>query len=581
MQLTMNDIMNFDLLDSARVLSGEKYLKERYVEWVSITENPVENFVRKNELVLTTGIGCEQNIDAFGQYVQDVVDSEASALAVATGRYIYDIPTEVIQLAEQAQFPIIDIPWEIRFADITHEVMKELNRRQQQELKESEKVQQQLINILLNGGNLDKVAQYVGKHIQAPVLITDKDGQVKGSARQTKEIRSMWGKLRADNKVPHHTFITDDTTHHPLHQKIHKLDHPPWKIVQLPIIQDVHRVLGFLFIILHSTHPLKEHLSHFSINLLEHASTASALWFLRENAVLETEFKLRDDFVCSIAKGDLTSWERISERARLLGYDVSVPYVCIVGYPENLRAMYEKSDQIKHTSYEKWLHSMVYYIEEEVVFASQSLEKQLLMTYQLDEIIIFLEATVVSRKDSVHYFLDLLERRLGNLLPGVVMSWGIGRVYDEELKFTKSYRDAQQSLEIGRRQKGPGQRMYYDDSKVERILLSLSENEEVQHLSESVITPLINYDQVRQMELVRTFIIFTQHHYNVSKTARSLSLHRQSLLYRLRKIEKLTKLSLVNPDDLFLLNLSIRIWLATSAPEDARNYIHSQKPLIE
>ncbi|WP_209122886.1 PucR family transcriptional regulator [Alkalihalobacillus sp. BA299] len=581
MQLTMKDIMNFDLLDSARVLSGEKYLNERFVEWVSITESPVENFVRKNELVLTTGMGCEQSIEAFEQYVQDVVDSEASALAVATGRYIYDIPTEVIQFAEQAQFPIIEVPWEIRFADITHEVMKELTRRQQQELKESEKVQQQLLNILLNGGNLEKVAQYVGKQIHTPVLITDKDGQVKGSARQNQDIRVMWEELRSNNKVPEQASITEETTHHPFHQKIHKIDHFPWTIVQLPIIQDVHRVLGYLFILLHSTHSLKTELTSFSINLLEHASTVSALWFLRENAILETELKLRDDFVCSIAKGDLTSWERISERARLLGYDVNVPYVCIVGYPENLRAMYENSDQIKHSSYEKWLHSMIHYIEEEIIFASQSLEKQILMTYQLDELIIFLEASVVTRKDGVHYFLDLVERRLGNLLPGVEMSWGIGRVYDEELKFTKSYRDAQQSLEIGRRQKGPGHRMYYDDSKVERVLLSLSDNEEVQQLSDTVITPLIKYDRVRQMELVRTFIIFTQHHFNVSKTARTLSLHRQSLLYRLRKIEKLTSLSLVNPDDLFLLNLSIRIWLATAAPEDARHYIYSQKPAIE
>ncbi|WP_078428935.1 PucR family transcriptional regulator [Alkalihalobacterium alkalinitrilicum] len=580
MQLTMKDIMNFDLLDSARVLSGEKYLEERFVEWVSITESPVENFVRKNELVLTTGMGCEQSIEAFEQYVKDVVNSEASALAVATGRFIYDIPIEVIHFAEQEQFPIIEIPWEIRFADITHEVMKELTRRQQHDLKESEKVQQQLLNILLNGGNLEKVAQYVGKHIHAPVLITDKEGLIKGSARQNQETRKLWNKLKSDSKVPSQEVIQEDSTHHPLHQKVHKTDYFPWTVIQFPIIQDVHRVLGYLFVLLHSTHSLKNELNGFSINLLEHASTVCALWFLRENAILETEFKLRDDFVRSIAKGDLTSWERISERARLLDYNVSVPYVCIVGYPENLRAMYENSDQIKHTTYEKWLHIMVHYIEEEVIFASQSLEKQLLMTYQLDELIIFLEASIVTRKDNVHYFLDLLERRLGNLLPGVVMSWGIGRVYDEELKFSKSYRDAQQSLEIGRRQKGPGQRLYYDDSKVERVLLSLSENEEVQHLSETVITPLVNYDRVRQMELVRTFIVFTQHHYNVSKTARTLSLHRQSLLYRLRKIEKLTSLSLVNPDDLFLLNLSIRIWLATSAPEDARYYIYSQSPPI-
>ncbi|MFB4166322.1 helix-turn-helix domain-containing protein, partial [Alteribacillus sp. JSM 102045] len=38
---------------------------------------------------------------------------------------------------------------------------------------------------------------------------------------------------------------------------------------------------------------------------------------------------------------------------------------------------------------------------------------------------------------------------------------------------------------------------------------------------------------------------------NVSQTARELNLHRQSLLYRLRKIETLTGCNLVNSDDTF------------------------------
>ncbi len=50
---------------------------------------------------------------------------------------------------------------------------------------------------------------------------------------------------------------------------------------------------------------------------------------------------------------------------------------------------------------------------------------------------------------------------------------------------------------------------------------------------------------------------------NVSKTARELNLHRQSLLYRLKKIEALTNRSLSNTDDLFLLNLSIRLLMYT------------------
>lgn len=74
------------------------------------------------------------------------------------------------------------------------------------------------------------------------------------------------------------------------------------------------------------------------------------------------------------------------------------------------------------------------------------------------------------------------------------------------------------------------------------------------------------------MDLIGTFIAYNQFHGNVSQTARSLNLHRQSLLYRLRKIESLTGLSLIDPDDLFLLDLSIKIWKIGEHAEMARQY---------
>ncbi|MDQ7860969.1 PucR family transcriptional regulator ligand-binding domain-containing protein [Peribacillus frigoritolerans] len=43
------------------------------------------------------------------------MESEASALLIATGRHIFDIPREVIELAEKHNFMIIELPWELRF----------------------------------------------------------------------------------------------------------------------------------------------------------------------------------------------------------------------------------------------------------------------------------------------------------------------------------------------------------------------------------------------------------------------------------------------------------------------------------
>ena len=62
MKLTIGDVLNLDIMKNAVVRAGRNFIKERYVQWISVIELPVENFVRQNELVLTTGIGCGEDV---------------------------------------------------------------------------------------------------------------------------------------------------------------------------------------------------------------------------------------------------------------------------------------------------------------------------------------------------------------------------------------------------------------------------------------------------------------------------------------------------------------------------------------
>ena len=140
------------------------------------------------------------------------------------------------------------------------------------------------------------------------------------------------------------------------------------------------------------------------------------------------------------------------------------------------------------------------------------------------------------------------------------MSWGIGNYHEDLGGFKQSYENAKLALTIGRRKNGIGNRMFYENTSIDRILLNIAQNEEMKEVILSTIEPLVRYDRQRSMDLIGTLSTYHRCHGNVSQTARILNLHRQSLLYRLRKIESLTELSLLDPDDLFLLDLSIKIW---------------------
>jgi DNA-binding PucR family transcriptional regulator len=62
-----------------------------------------------------------------------------------------------------------------------------------------------------------------------------------------------------------------------------------------------------------------------------------------------------------------------------------------------------------------------------------------------------------------------------------------------------------------------------------------------------LVRPLIEHDRERRSDLVRTLRVYFATGANASEAADRLFLHRNSLLYRLERIQKLTGLDLKDP----------------------------------
>ena len=75
-----------------------------------------------------------------------------------------------------------------------------------------------------------------------------------------------------------------------------------------------------------------------------------------------------------------------------------------------------------------------------------------------------------------------------------------------------------------------------------------------------MIEKLVKYSDPSGIDLFGTLQMFMECNYNISQTARNLYIHRQSLLYRLSKIEELTGMSLHDHRSLFLLDIYAHIY---------------------
>ncbi|WP_102028566.1 PucR family transcriptional regulator [Salirhabdus sp. Marseille-P4669] len=556
MRLTMKEVVELPLIREGKLVTSVDCLSESIVEWVSVMETPVENFVRKNEFVLSTGIGCSHDENVFCQFVEEVIASEAAGLAMAIGRYIHEIPHTVKRLAENHQFPIIVLPWEVRFADVVQVVMQALKREEERILKRNEKIQQELLHVILQNGDLFDIADYLYQTIEKPIIITDMRGRIKGKSKKAEKLTHTWNDyLKSVDYDPFYSVYDGvSLTAASNAQVIHSKENSMMQF----LVHSASEVQGFLLVDDFNQEKLESLEGEKTIQLLEHGVTAIALSFLKENSIVETEMKLRDDFVWSLAKEKLTSWDEMLSRAKTLNYQINLPFVCLIGCPENLREIFHKKSI--GTSFEQWTQTITRRIEDEIYYSGKALDAHLLFTFQRDHFIVYLEVKHDNVREMTDQFYSQFRTRLQQLIPDLVVSWGISKTAGSQM-FNISYQEAQKALEIGRRQKGIGRIHMYSDTRLDRALMALTESNDLKEITEQTLSSLLEYDKERGIDLVHTFVTYSRNKGNVSQTARELNLHRQSLLYRLKKIEKLTDCSLDNPDEVFLIELSIRLWM--------------------
>jgi purine catabolism regulator len=553
MQFTMKDVLDIDILLPAKIRTAAYKLDKIPVEWISVMEYPVDNYIRKNEFVLSTGVGCNEDKNIFLNFVRDVFESGASGLAIALGRYVNEVPQEIIEFAEVHEFPIIELPWNIRFSDITHMVMGKLHHWQRSAVDQSEALQKELLHLFLRDGTLSEAAKVVWQEVGIPVAVVDMDGSLKGKGPKADSLMEKWEhylqSVSGTNLWNPGDYLSKDIG---------------WLYLKDSIIQvkirSTHKIHGFLIFELPTEITLDSFLTNGAERLLEYAATATGLWFQRESAIKDTEFRLRDDFVWSLAKGEIDNWDHILSRAKSLDYNVNLSYVCILGLAQNLENIFRKM-KADLATYEQWLQVTTRSIEEQVVLSGKAIQRKVMATYQRERLIIFLESPMNQVKETFNLFLDHLEKRLIKLIPGLSMSWGIGENNAGIRTFNESFNDARIALDIGIQQVGPGHRHTFTNTGLYRILVSIAKNPDVHEVILSTIGVLIDYDQQRGGDLINTLTTFIRNQSNVSQTARVLSLHRHTLLYRMRKIETLTGRSLMNPDDLFLLDISIKLWM--------------------
>ena len=118
---------------------------------------------------------------------------------------------------------------------------------------------------------------------------------------------------------------------------------------------------------------------------------------------------------------------------------------------------------------------------------------------------------------------------------------GIGTVVGNVKEIARSYKEARVALEVGKVFEDEKNILSYEDLGIGRLIYQLPTT-----LCELFLTEVFKKGSIDELdqEIIFTIQKFFENNLNVSETSRQLYVHRNTLVYRLDKIQKITGLDL-------------------------------------
>lgn len=273
----------------------------------------------------------------------------------------------------------------------------------------------------------------------------------------------------------------------------------------------------------------------------EHGAAACALEMAKLKAVSETEKRLRGTFLDRLLIGDVSQQEAVRQGERF-EHDMLATHIAMV-------MTWRGSDTPSIRRLETLVNSVVDGQRNKALVWQREKEREVVVFHATDA------------KDPVDYSLrlaNLFVREINNQYPHNRIAIGLGQPAREISSWRTSYRDAIQARDLAIRLQTDTP-LYIGDLGVYQLILSLSDRDKLTSFCDHTLGALVDYDMRQNADLIKTLEAFFNCHGNLSQTAEQLIVHRNTLLYRMNRINEIAAIDLNRPETRLALNLALTI----------------------
>ncbi|GAA5079868.1 PucR family transcriptional regulator [Thermocatellispora tengchongensis] len=498
--VAVGEVLGVSTLAGARLIAGESGLG-RIVQRLNVMEVPdILAWVKPHELLLTTGYPLRNTPQSLDRLVADLDERGLAALAIKLGRYLDELPDDMVEQADRLGFPLIQLPNDVGFDDILNQVLTDILNRQAAVLARAEEAHRAMVQVVLAGGGLREVSAEVAGLLDVAVAALDGAGHVLAAAGPAEHVAAL-REMAAAGPGPYPYGVAHTPSAHPGGRAF----------ATVPVVAGGHhhgRIVAYS-----PTGGIRDS----DVGILERAATVAALVVTRQEAVNAVESKYRADFLRDVLTGRAGTAERVAARARAFGWDLERSVTVMVAEldPE----CDERTAQDRLVS--SWTAAMRRHDPRGAV-AGFSHEVVAVVGASCD--------AARLAKDAAASFAEALP---------ATFSTGTSRTAPGADALPEAYGQALKAARVGRQLHGSGAVAHFDQLGVYRLLSLVNDTAELHAFVRETLGPLAADDDAENADLRRTLQVLLETNLNVAETARRLHFHYNTLRYRIGKLERL------------------------------------------
>jgi len=540
--ITLKEALEMDCLKTCKLIAGfEAY--NNVIYRANIMADPdIINWVSEGELLLTTAYFFKTTeIEKQVEFIKELRSKKLAGIAIKIYPYLERLPKEVINLANELKFPIIELDYTIPFTDIITPIFKEIFNKQALALQRVEELHNNLMNIILTGGNDKDIVATLSKMLGNPILVKNHylDDLIYDNKSYPFDYDEFTVKLE--------NFLDNNAYKKSLSQIYYcdmKISNREYRIVMVPIVVK-NSVFGHIIAV-----AAEKNITSFDIVSIETASTIIAVEFLKNMSVQDVENRYTAEFFEDLISLDKKRKEKAIERAKYYQFDHRAFFNIV-----NIYFDQNTPDITNEYDFNQYKNKGIYLINK---ICKDESSKYLITSKGKSIIIMFMWKYNENLKKKIIDIVKSIDSSINKKMGFIEYSIGIGRVYEGLENVYKSLKDAEKAIEA-RKTFINETVIDFENLGIYKIFCHDNLKDELLKFYKSTLLPLCQYDAKRDTELVKTLEAYFEMNGNLKKMSEHLYTHYNTILYRINRIHEITNMNLDNEHDRFNLETALKI----------------------